>query len=329
MIKNFLSTKDNALTRQSYTSALRQFAIFKWSLPPYSTKPIYDPMAHVTDEQWQTVTPEDIRAYLYHIKNSTDLKPSSQKLHLTALKRFVDFMAEKDFYDEAVNGYIQNRIDAPEGDDEHHAHVTPADQNALLKVAADQPGLKGIRDYLVIRMLLETGVRRFELVNIKVGNISIKGGRPNIYVAIAKRGKTRDIPIEQEIYDLILEWLAKSGQGVNDDNPILCPVRERHRGQGDYTAMVRSKPMSTRWLNFLIDNLVNDADLEGKITPHSFRVSMITDSIEGGASLRETQKVAGHADPRLTAEVYDRSQHTEPIARFRKHKLYRPEEEQQ
>jgi site-specific recombinase XerD len=49
------------------------------------------------------------------------------------------------------------------------------------------------------------------------------------------------------------------------------------------------------------------AGLPTRLSPHSFRVTTITDLLEQGVSLDEVQHLAGHADPRTT-RLYDRRQ---------------------
>ena len=44
-----------------------------------------------------------------------------------------------------------------------------------------------------------------------------------------------------------------------------------------------------------------------RLSPHSFRVAVITDLLEQGVPLDEVQQLAGHADPRTT-RLYDRRQ---------------------
>jgi site-specific recombinase XerD len=52
---------------------------------------------------------------------------------------------------------------------------------------------------------------------------------------------------------------------------------------------------------------LKDASLPGHLSPHSFRVTVITDLLEHGAALEDVQHLAGHADPRTT-RLYDRRQ---------------------
>ena len=50
---------------------------------------------------------------------------------------------------------------------------------------------------------------------------------------------------------------------------------------------------------------LRDASLPPSLSPHSFRVAVITDLLTQGVSLDEVQRLAGHADPRTT-RLYDR-----------------------
>lgn len=47
------------------------------------------------------------------------------------------------------------------------------------------------------------------------------------------------------------------------------------------------------------------AGLPGTYSPHSFRVTTITDLLEQNVPLEDVQYLAGHADPRTT-RLYDR-----------------------
>ena len=50
---------------------------------------------------------------------------------------------------------------------------------------------------------------------------------------------------------------------------------------------------------------LKDAELPEQLSPHSFRVTTITDLLEQGVPLEDVQRLAGHSDPRTT-RLYDR-----------------------
>jgi hypothetical protein len=56
----------------------------------------------------------------------------------------------------------------------------------------------------------------------------------------------------------------------------------------------------------MMKRLLADASLPARLSPHSFRVAVITDLLEQGVSLEEVRHLAGHADPRTT-RLYDLS----------------------
>ena len=57
----------------------------------------------------------------------------------------------------------------------------------------------------------------------------------------------------------------------------------------------------------MVKRRLKDAELFTVISPHSFRVTTITDLLEQGVPLEDVQRLAGHADPRTT-RLYDRRQ---------------------
>ena len=54
---------------------------------------------------------------------------------------------------------------------------------------------------------------------------------------------------------------------------------------------------------------LRDAALPPELSPHSFRVAVITDLLTQGVPLEDVQRLAGHADPRTT-HLYDRRHKT-------------------
>ena len=57
----------------------------------------------------------------------------------------------------------------------------------------------------------------------------------------------------------------------------------------------------------MVKRRLRDAGLPSVLSPHSFRVTTITDLLEQGVPLEDVQRLTGHADPRTT-RLYDRRQ---------------------
>jgi site-specific recombinase XerD len=326
LITHFLDKQSSPLTARAYRSDLKLFSLWHW--PDLQNVENFTPV-DLPNSQWLSVKPADIIAYNKYLQGQ-GFAWNTRSRRLTALKELYDEAAALGLYDESMASYIKKRIKpGEEGEAKHHENISANEQTALLKVAASQPDHLGLRDYLIIKLLLETGVRRTELLCLKVGNVSIQNGIPTIFVEVAKKNASRQIDIERETYDLIRQWLDESGQGQNDEDPIFCPVRKRGKGDAArYMAINSKKPLNPVFLNRLVTRLKYQAQIETNITPHSFRVATITDTIEGGASLTRVQQVSGHKDTRLITEVYNRHTHRGAISEYRKHKLYKPGEDE-
>ena len=73
------------------------------------------------------------------------------------------------------------------------------------------------------------------------------------------------------------------------------------------TGQLTKNPMAVTDICRMVKRRLRDAGLPGVLSPHSFRVTTITDLLEQGVPLEDVQRLAGHADPRTT-RLYDRRQ---------------------
>ncbi len=122
----------------------------------------------------------------------------------------------------------------------------------------------------------------------------------------------------------IRDWLQTSGQAQEPEHPIFCQVRKFGRkDQAVYRVVNPEKSLSGVAMWELVKWYCQQANVKSKIVPHSFRVAMITDSLEGGAPIQHVQKVTGHATTEMITEVYDRNVYADPVARYRKKPLLR------
>jgi site-specific recombinase XerD len=73
------------------------------------------------------------------------------------------------------------------------------------------------------------------------------------------------------------------------------------------TGQLTGNALTSKAICELVKRRLTDAGLPERLSPHSFRVSAITDLLTQGVPLEDVQSLAGHAEPRTTG-LYDRRQ---------------------
>ncbi|MEM7033544.1 MAG: site-specific integrase [Chloroflexota bacterium] len=326
-----LMGKQSKLTRKAYSNDLKFFAQFLG----FASTGNAHPLATLANEAstWNQFDPALIAAYLEYLKQT--ISPHTKRPYstatiarrITAVKELLTEASYLGLFPRDHLEYIKTRIGKVQVTNEHHAGLTPGEQDAILRTASQQPGLKGIRDYVLFRLWLDTGLRRNELVSLRVRDVTTKEGISRIVVRFGK-GKNgnqiREIAIEPYIRYELDEWLKLSGKVKYPDHPIFCQVRKFGRDdQAVYRVTNADKSLSGTALWKLVKWYCKKAGIKSEVVPHSFRVAMITDTINGGAPMQHIQRVTGHKSLDMITQVYDRNSYADPVARYRKQLLAR------
>ncbi len=142
------------------------------------------------------------------------------------------------------------------------------------------------RDYAVFCLLGYNGLRVGELVAIDIEHFGRDRG---FYVVTVTRkgGDTQTLALSQET-----AWAVERCIGTRTTGPLLVSTRTEGRRlhRNDIQQMVKRY---ARWCG-----------ITQRISPHSFRHTFITQSLNAGASARDVQMAAGHKDGRMTS-YYD------------------------
>lgn len=166
------------------------------------------------------------------------------------------------------------------------AMLTDEEIEKILDVVADAEDMSGIRDYAILRLLVDTGLRRESIASIERKNYT----PPSLKVTV-KGGYERTIELVPETVAALDAWCA-SGAGKRFLFPAVAyPSRgDRHISPTMITKIVRA---------------LGEAAGIPRVHPHRFRASFITAAYDAGIPEYEIQAAAGHSDPHTTRR-YDR-----------------------
>jgi len=152
-------------------------------------------------------------------------------------------------------------------------------------------GFDGIRDKLIIEMFYTTGIRRIELINLKLHNVDLSGGTLKV---LGKRNKERLIPILPILSEEIKLYLlqrTKLEQIIDSEYFFL---------------MLKGVKLKESFVYKLINDYFSNVSEKVKRSPHILRHTFATHLLNNGADLNSVKELLGHSSLAST-QVYTHS----------------------
>jgi integrase/recombinase XerC len=150
---------------------------------------------------------------------------------------------------------------------------------------------EGLRDKLIIELFYSTGIRRIELVQLKLSDIDFS---KRIIKVLGKRNKERYLPLLDSVIDTIKDYLILRQDLVKEDKTNALFLTKK--GDEIYETLVYR----------VINNYFSKASTKVKKSPHVLRHSFATHLLNQGADLNAVKELLGHASLAAT-QVYTHS----------------------
>ncbi|MBA4155836.1 tyrosine-type recombinase/integrase, partial [Flavobacterium sp.] len=149
----------------------------------------------------------------------------------------------------------------------------------------------GIRDKLIVDLFYTTGIRRAELINLKLQNIDLSNGTLKV---LGKRNKERIIPILPVV-----------------ENQIKLYLTERSHLQrivdGEYFfLLLKGVKLNDSFVYRLINYYFSNVSEKVKKSPHILRHTFATHLLNNGADINSVKELLGHSSLAST-QVYTHS----------------------
>jgi integrase/recombinase XerC len=152
-------------------------------------------------------------------------------------------------------------------------------------------GFEGIRDKLIIDLFYTTGIRRAELIDLKLS--SFDGALRNLKV-IGKRNKERIVPIHPLLISQIELYLqARIG---------LKEITDKDR----FFLTVKGVKLSESFVYGIINHYFSNVSEKVKRSPHILRHTFATHLLNNGADINSVKELLGHSSLAST-QVYTHS----------------------
>lgn len=271
----FLGEIRNVHTRRNYLHAVRRF--LAW--------------LEARGVELARATPAHVGSYLDTHAGSSPTK----KLHLAAIRAFFDKLVVRHILilnpAQSVRG---PRYQTMEG---RTPEISPQDIRRLFG-SIDSLDVVSRRDRAIIAMLVYTAARVGAVARLRIQNLIRE--EPSWSVRFEEKGgKDRTIPIRDDVRQILSAYLeiARLVDAPGPSPLFRCAIGK--------TKALSAKPIIAADVCRMLKRRLRRAQLSPRLSPHSFRVATITDLLTHGATLKDVQTLAGHADPRTT-QLYDR-----------------------
>lgn len=152
-----------------------------------------------------------------------------------------------------------------------------------------------VRNTLILSLLLNLGLRRSEIANIKLNSISEYRGE-SILKIVGKGDKERSIPINAKLRTLIYNYTTSLEYSL-ECSDFLIQASPNNKC---------SKSFNPTSIYRVVTSACKKLGINKRISPHSCRATMISHLLEKGVSPRHVADLAGHSNINTTTSIYDK-----------------------
>jgi len=206
--------------------------------------------------------------------------------YITAVRRFFSYLEAGGIYPNVAKG-----VKGPKKPRGHAKEALTADQARRLLDTIAEDGIRSLRDYAIINLMIRTGLRDIEVTRADVGDIGQEAGE----LVLRVHGKGRDckddfVLLTPEAYGPVADYLAARGNPGGEE-PLFIAHGNRNGGGR----------LTTRSVSRLVEERLAQAGLKSeKITAHSLRHTAATLALLGGADILSVRDMLRHSDINTT-----------------------------
>jgi integrase/recombinase XerC len=258
-LRSLLGANKSSATIRAYQTDLAQFLAFLHE-------------TNLTARMPSDVTRADVTEYLSHLAQR-NLSGVTRARKLATLREYFRFLQGLDVVEKSPCAGVAT----PKKERTGRTTLRVDEYTKLLSLAGSNP-----RDYAILQIFLQTGVRVSELCALTLADVDVRGRA--IRVRDGKGQKERSIDLEKKGILAIKNYLDV-------------------RGQSPYEQLFlnyQGEPISERGVRKLVAKYLKASGITKKISPHSLRHTFATRKAEKGVSPYQLKEWLGHANLNTT-----------------------------
>ena len=277
-------------TWRRYTRDFETYLKLEQGMPANSVTAYMQDLGHLSsymaerDVSPEAVTPDHMRQLLRSV-GDIGIAATTQRRMIAGWRKFFKMLVIED----VIADNPADMLDLP-----MRPHLLPDvltdDEISRIQATFDLSLPEPARNYVIIEVLYDCGLRVSELVNLKLSNIYAD---QQYLQVIGKGDKERWVPIGGRALEMLSTYIHTIRSHITPK-----PGEER------IVFLNRRGSRLTRQMVFImLKKAVEEAGIQKKVSPNSLRHSFATELVSGGADLRAVQEMLGH-ESISTTEIY-------------------------
>ncbi len=250
----------------------------------YILKNVYQsnkPINTLTPKQLEDVSLSDLYSFMTYLSRERKASPRTRARKVATLKSFYKYMQTKA---KVISKNSVSELDSPKIIKDLPKYLDLEESKHLLQVIS---GKNRERDYAIITLFLNCGLRISELINIDIDRI-----KNDTVTIVGKGNKERTIYLNKaSLYSIKNYLLVRPVDGVKDPKALFISGRKQR--------------ISRKTVHIIVKNNLEKAGLDtNKYSAHKLRHTAATLMYRyGQVDIRTLQKILGH-ESISTTEIY-------------------------
>ncbi len=259
----------SAHTIQSYTKDLDQFQVFcrlQYQL-----------------DNLDLANYQHIRSWIVHLMNEK-MAAKSVNRKISTLRSYYKYCLKR----QVIQINPAYGIQGPKTPKRNPVFVPESQMNTLFDQLQFPDSFEGHRDKMILELFYFTGMRKAELIGLKLGDIDNYQGTIKV---LGKRNKERLIPATPVLLNLLKQYLdRRSKEEISNGSDILFIT-------------LKGRPLQPKQVYTIVNKYLQAITTVHKKSPHVLRHTFATHMLNNGADINGIKEILGHSSLAAT-QVY-------------------------
>jgi integrase/recombinase XerD len=235
---------------------------------------------------WGDLTRDHLIEYILFLKER-EYASATVARKVAAMKSFCHFLLRIG----AISEDPAEDLDSPRVKKQLPHTLSAEEVDRLLALPAEGGRTpKALRDTALLELLYATGMRVSEVAHLTLDDLDLESGTVR---CVGKGTKERVMPLYPRAVEALRDYLQNGRAALLGDR----------RQERTLFLNPRGEQLTRQGLWLIIKGYARELGLEDRVTPHTLRHSFATHMLDGGAGLREVQRLLGHANI-STTQIY-------------------------